>query len=492
MSLLQNVFKHSVLTLIFYLLSALFISTVFAADANISHSPEPAPSGDPITFRIHGNGFQSFIFSISGQSLIFSVGQNGCQRVSGNTAIFPSITEGDACLPDNTDRWETDIIYDMNLVDGTYEAQLSSEGMDPVRETFTVGTAEPTPSPLSVELNPKGPLKNDTEHAVTISWQPVPTKETNYFISTGILGIENFQQSCGPDKTCSLSMTIPEGTKPNLYTITVTQDGASNITGSNSLEIISSTIEEPSPPSTPTTTPEPPRPPCPEKYITPGPDGKLAGCEQVFTGLGFAISTDPTAFIRDIFGFLLSISGGILLTLIIWSGYQMMTSQGNPEKIQEARERITSAIIGFVFLVFSLVILEIIGVDILRIPDFLSGQGTTSQQESSEPVQQQSNTTNQVTGCGESGVAPCKPYEKFQTDDGCRAGLKVVRGKCEQDYGSIVAPTNRPVLNRPDIDPSNCGEYDQLPCKNKYENNNGCVKDYIPLFQGRCQINDRT
>jgi len=48
----------------------------------------------------------------------------------------------------------------------------------------------------------------------------------------------------------------------------------------------------------------------------------------------------------------------------------MMTSQGDQEKIKAARERITSAIIGFLFLVFSLVLLEIIGVNILRIPGF--------------------------------------------------------------------------------------------------------------------------
>lgn len=45
-----------------------------------------------------------------------------------------------------------------------------------------------------------------------------------------------------------------------------------------------------------------------------------------------------------------------------------MTSQGDHEKVKEAREILTSAIIGLLFLIFSLVILEVIGVDLLHIP----------------------------------------------------------------------------------------------------------------------------
>jgi hypothetical protein len=40
----------------------------------------------------------------------------------------------------------------------------------------------------------------------------------------------------------------------------------------------------------------------------------------------------------------------------------------NPEKIQVAKDNLTSAIVGFLFVVFSLVILQVIGYDILRIP----------------------------------------------------------------------------------------------------------------------------
>lgn len=82
------------------------------------------------------------------------------------------------------------------------------------------------------------------------------------------------------------------------------------------------------------------------------------------------LSTEPGQLVATIFRVFLSISGGIVLLLIIRSGYQLLFSQGNPEQIKEARERLTSAFIGFLFLIFSLVILETIGVDILHIPGF--------------------------------------------------------------------------------------------------------------------------
>ena len=82
------------------------------------------------------------------------------------------------------------------------------------------------------------------------------------------------------------------------------------------------------------------------------------------------ISTDPAGFISRVFGILLSLAGGIALLLIIISGYRLMASQGNPEKVQAAREQLTSAIVGLLFIIFSLAILTIVGVDILRIPGF--------------------------------------------------------------------------------------------------------------------------
>jgi hypothetical protein len=75
-------------------------------------------------------------------------------------------------------------------------------------------------------------------------------------------------------------------------------------------------------------------------------------------------------FVQKLFAVILGISGGIAVILIIISGYKFMASRGNPEQLQGAREQLTAAIVGLLFIILSLVILQIIGVNILKLPGF--------------------------------------------------------------------------------------------------------------------------
>ncbi|MCL6096059.1 MAG: pilin [Patescibacteria group bacterium] len=112
-------------------------------------------------------------------------------------------------------------------------------------------------------------------------------------------------------------------------------------------------------------------PPCASKDN----DGK---CLYVNTGLNIPIGTNPQSLIQKLFGLILSISGGIALLLIIISGYKVLASQGNPEALKGAREQLTAAIVGLLFIILALVILQIIGVDILHLPGFGTGPVATS------------------------------------------------------------------------------------------------------------------
>ncbi|OGH10761.1 MAG: hypothetical protein A3B38_03605 [Candidatus Levybacteria bacterium RIFCSPLOWO2_01_FULL_36_13] len=91
-------------------------------------------------------------------------------------------------------------------------------------------------------------------------------------------------------------------------------------------------------------------------------------CPEIFTGLGISFPTTIGGFTSALLGVMLSLIGGIALILIIISGYRIMASQGNPEALQAAREQLTAAIVGLLFVIFSLVVLEVIGVDILKLP----------------------------------------------------------------------------------------------------------------------------
>lgn len=126
---------------------------------------------------------------------------------------------------------------------------------------------------------------------------------------------------------------------------------------------------------TPTTTPNPT-----PTFCTNGTyDPKTGTCTSVDTAFG-QLGTSAPDLIKTLFGIILSVAGGIAVVLIIISGYRMILSQGNPEKLQEAREMLTSAIIGLLFIIFSVVILQLIGVTVLHIPGF---GGPTSSSTSS-------------------------------------------------------------------------------------------------------------
>ncbi len=88
------------------------------------------------------------------------------------------------------------------------------------------------------------------------------------------------------------------------------------------------------------------------------------GGEGVATAIG-CIHTDPQALIKDLFKLATGIGGGIAFLMMIIGAFQMITSAGNAEQVKAGRERFESAIIGLVFVIFSIFILRFIGVDIL-------------------------------------------------------------------------------------------------------------------------------
>lgn len=94
-----------------------------------------------------------------------------------------------------------------------------------------------------------------------------------------------------------------------------------------------------------------------------------ANLNGVWTALG-CIYTDSTNIIQTLIKIGLLIGGGITLLIILAGSFILTISQGDPKKTSEAKEMITSAIIGLIFIIFSVSILQLIGVEILQIPQF--------------------------------------------------------------------------------------------------------------------------
>lgn len=90
----------------------------------------------------------------------------------------------------------------------------------------------------------------------------------------------------------------------------------------------------------------------------------------VWTGIG-CVQADIQSFIQDTLLRLgIGIAGGIAMLCIMFAAFQMQTSGGNAEKLKKAQELLTNCITGLMVIIFSTLILKIIGVDILKIPGF--------------------------------------------------------------------------------------------------------------------------
>ncbi len=87
------------------------------------------------------------------------------------------------------------------------------------------------------------------------------------------------------------------------------------------------------------------------------------------TAIG-CIHTNPIELAGDVSKFIVAISGGLAFLLMLMGVFQMLTSAGNPDSLNAGRERLTSAIIGLLFVIFAVLFMQIIGIGFLNLPGF--------------------------------------------------------------------------------------------------------------------------
>lgn len=97
----------------------------------------------------------------------------------------------------------------------------------------------------------------------------------------------------------------------------------------------------------------------------------FAACptNQVETGIG-CVPTDAPGLAAFLVKLIVGIAGGVTLLLLIAGGAQYISSSGDPDSIDEAKEKITAAVSGILLIILSLVVLKVLGVDILGLPGF--------------------------------------------------------------------------------------------------------------------------
>lgn len=146
------------------------------------------------------------------------------------------------------------------------------------------------------------------------------------------------------------------------------------------------TVAAPTPPAPPTAQPTPcTGPSCSNGggqlcWIAPGsPDnGKpvpagtvpAAGTKTgILTAIG-CIPTEPQSLIEGLLRYGTLAAGGIAFLLMILAAFQMITAEGNPNVIKASQEKFYSAIIGLLLIIFSVLLLQVIGVDLLGLRGF--------------------------------------------------------------------------------------------------------------------------
>lgn len=90
--------------------------------------------------------------------------------------------------------------------------------------------------------------------------------------------------------------------------------------------------------------------------------------EDITTALGCVPIGKFEDFVAWLLKRVIGISGGIAFLLMVFGGLKILTSAGDPKGIQAGGEMISSALIGLLFIIFSVFLLELIGVKILGIP----------------------------------------------------------------------------------------------------------------------------
>lgn len=88
-----------------------------------------------------------------------------------------------------------------------------------------------------------------------------------------------------------------------------------------------------------------------------------------WTAIG-CIETEPSKFIAKFLTLGIGLAGGIAFLLILFAGFQILTSAGNPEQLNAGKELMGSSIAGLLLIIFSIFLLRVIGVNILGIPGF--------------------------------------------------------------------------------------------------------------------------
>ena len=90
---------------------------------------------------------------------------------------------------------------------------------------------------------------------------------------------------------------------------------------------------------------------------------------EIATDFG-CFPNDPVGFVQKFYGIGLGFVAGVALIALIWGGYSIMMSGGDPHRVNIGKSYIYYAIAGLMLAIFGYVFIQTVLVDILHVPGF--------------------------------------------------------------------------------------------------------------------------
>lgn len=197
------------------------------------------------------------------------------------------------------------------------------------------------------------PIEKNTQGSHKISLRSKkPYVTLNPFDALGKIGNtfkdKSFSMDYGPS-LCSVPYTVGDASNPG--SIEPSTNAAT--TGDSSADICKENPKDPKCSSA--------------GGIACNPETGKPGDGGILTAIG-CVPSQPQPLVEGLIKFITFGSGGISLLLMIFASFRYITSAGNPDSVKAAWDQFQNALIGLLFVLFSVLLLQIIGVDILGIP----------------------------------------------------------------------------------------------------------------------------
>ena len=191
---------------------------------------------------------------------------------------------------------------------------------------------------------------------------------------------------------------------------------------------------------------------------------------RIYTAVG-CIDVVGSDLAADLIRILIGVAGTAAFLSILGAAFLLTTSAGESSKVKQAKELLTAAVAGLLFMIFSVIILDFIGVSVLNIPGLTGGtRGTNSGGQISSPTESQYIDPYSVPEGGD-----------CSNDVDCQAssGLLCLNGTCAQpnerfDPGSVTLG-------------GQC--YFDGDCQNQVEIAGETVQATVTCENRRCSIN---